>query len=274
MSHALRIQAITLPVHDLAAVEKFYRWTLRLKPAPERGPEHAHILGWGREDRVRLIDADAAPGAEQAITLRLPAMAVEELVQWCALRGLEPVALTVSPHDAEQLANLLPDVPLETFGEPESQNLSLVTVRGWADQRVELLFPLPRKVLTPRKQMGPFWWSSGDWSGLENPGLLGVTWGAPDIASGRRFCESLGIRPIDAEDANASHLCIGDQQFILEEREPAGITGLALVVPDGEIGVVKRTLEHLGADFRHADNRLITRDPTGRVVFVRGSRVR
>ena len=74
MPAALRLQGITLPVPDLAAAEKFYRWVLAMKEAAEESESGEAALGWGKEDRVRLLDASVFPGAREAISLRMEAI--------------------------------------------------------------------------------------------------------------------------------------------------------------------------------------------------------
>src|SRR5918996_1588026 len=60
MPAAPRLQGITLPVPDLAAAEKFYRWVLAMKEAAEASAPGEAALGWGKEDRVRLVDVLAS----------------------------------------------------------------------------------------------------------------------------------------------------------------------------------------------------------------------
>lgn len=273
MTGALRLQGVTLPVPDLEEAERFYRWSFRLEPGGEPVSADVRLLGWGGgEDRVRLVETGGSRRAEEALTLRMPAMSCAEAVRWCMDRGLEPVELTVSPSESESAHELLPEVPLQTFQEPQAQNLSQITVRGWAGQRVELVFPLPGEVLARRKQLERFWWRSGDWSGLETPGLLGVTLAGPDRAAGLRFCEGLGITPLDADEAGAGPLRVGDHQLILEEAASAAITSLAFLLSQAKLGEVARTLKHLGAEFRELGNRVIARDPAGRIVLAQGVR--
>lgn len=268
MTGALRLQAVALPVPDVAEAERFYRWSFRLEPAggPE-GPEP--VLGWGGgEDRVRLLDGTAVPAPEEAVALRMPAMAAGDAIGWCSARGLEVLDARVSPGDREESAALLPGKPIATFEAPEALNLSCFAVRGWGDLRVELVFPLPAELVVTRGLLDRFWWRSGDWSGLETPGLLGVTWGGADLAAGRRFSEKLGIVPLDPGEPGP--LRLGDHQIVLEEGGDRRLPALALVMPRASLGEVKRTLVHLGAGVREAGNRLATRDPAGRVVLVLG----
>src|SRR5688500_16317559 len=87
MPVALRLQGITLPVPDLAAAEKFYRWVLAMKEAAEESDPGEARLGWGKEDRVRLVDATAGPAAREAISLRMEALDPPAMAAWLADRG-------------------------------------------------------------------------------------------------------------------------------------------------------------------------------------------
>jgi hypothetical protein len=147
-----------------------------------------------------------------------------------------------------------------------------VTARGWADLALELSFPVPGADLGRRRAAGPFLRRSDDWSGLETPGLLGATLAGPDLPAGRAFWQRLGARPLEEGDAEQGPLRLGDQQLILEERERPAISGIALLIREASLGEVSRTLSHLRAEFRHSGNRLLARDPDGRVVFVQGVR--
>lgn len=267
----LRLQSMALPVRDLAAVARFYRWALQLKGAPEEDGAGAVGLAWGHEDRIRLLDLDAAPDAEAAVTLRMPAIEPAAAAEWCVERNLTPVAVAVAPHDAARAAELWPEVPVTEVADPAGQNVTTLSVRGPAGPRIDLGFPLPKELLTPRNQMGPFYWKSRDWSGLEIPGLLGVTTRVPDRAAFREFCAALGLAPMEPGD-EAAPLLAGDHQWIVEEGEPAGLMGLAVVLSASRIPDFKRTLEHLEADHRLDGNRLLTVDPAGRVILLTGVR--
>ena len=270
MAVPLRLQAVTLPVPDLDGADPFYRWTFRLEPAPEPAPPGALVLGWGREDRVRLV-TPTAPESE-SLSLRMPVMSLEDAVAWCRERELEPLAVTGPGPDAEAAARLLPGVAFETIENPRLLNHFRLAVRGWADLRLDLVFFLPKPVLELRGLSGPFLWRSEDWQGLETPGLLGVTVSGPDVAAGRDFWRRIGASPLDGEASEAGPLRVGDHQIILEERERAGVVGLAMLVGAAKLAEVTRTLAHLQAEFRQAGNRLLARDPAGRVVLVQGVR--
>jgi catechol 2,3-dioxygenase-like lactoylglutathione lyase family enzyme len=274
MIGALRLQAITVPVPDLEEAERFYRWTFRLESRDQSATSHVRVLGWGAgEDRVRLVHASATSRADEAISLRMTALSLEDALHWCRDHDFELVEVTTTPHDRERAAASAPGVPLAVFEAREAHNLSRFTVRAWAGLHVELIFPLPREILAQRGLEQRFSWRSEDWSGLETPGLLGVTLSGTDVAAGRRFFRNLGIEaidPADSEAASGGPLRIGDQQIVLEKRETAGIQALALVVSQARLDEVKRTLKHLGGEFREAGNRVLARDPAGRVVFVQG----
>jgi hypothetical protein len=270
MAAPLRLQAVTLPVPDLEGADPFYRWTFRLEPAPEPAPPGALVLGWGREDRVRLV-TPAGPETE-SLSLRMPAMSLEDAVAWCRECRLEPLAVAGPGPDAEAAARLLPEAAVETVENPRLSNHFRLAARGWADLRLDLAFFLPRSVLELRGSNGPFLWRSEDWQGLETPGLLGVTLGGPNAEEGRNFWRRIGASPLDGEAGEAGPLRVGDHQIILEERERAGVVGLAMLVGAAKLAEVTRTLAHLHVEFRQAGNRLLARDPAGRVVLVQGVR--
>ncbi len=271
MAAPLRLQAVALPVPDLEAADPFYRWTFRLEPAPEAAPVGTLVLGWGREDRVRLV---AQGGPETAgLSLRMPALALEDALAWCRERELEPFAIAGPGPDAEAAAGLVPGAAIEVVEDPRQLNQLRLAVRGWADLRLELVFFLPKSLLALRGQAGPFLWRSEDWHGLETPGLLGVTLSGPDVESGRSFWQRIGARPLEEEGGSHSGpLRVGDHQIILEERERPGVVGLAVLVGEAKLGEVTRTLAHLRVEFRQAGNRLLARDPAGRAVLVQGVR--
>jgi hypothetical protein len=271
MAAPLRLQAVTLQVPDLAAADPFYRWTFRLEPAPEPMPSGVLVLGWGREDRVRLVTPDGPPPA--SLSLRMPAMAPEDAVGWCRERELEIRGAWSPVADAALLRRLLPGTAVEGNEHPRLLNHFRLIVQGWADLPLELVFFLPKQVLELRGLRGPFLWRSEEWQGLETPGLLGVTLSGPDLASGRELLRRIGATPLDGEGGgDTGPLRIGDHQVILEERESSGVVGLAMLVGEGKLGEVTRTLSHLKVEFRQAGNRLLARDPSGRVVLVQGVR--
>jgi hypothetical protein len=270
MAAPLRLQAVAIPVPDLAAADPFYRWTFRLEPAAEAAPAGTLVLGWGKEDRMRLV----APGGHDAegVWLRMPAMAFEDALAWCRERALEPLAMAGPRPDAEAAASLLPNAAIEVVEDPRLLNQLRLAVAGWADLRLELVFFLPKSLLELRGQRGPFLWRA-DWQGLETPGLLGVTLSGPNVGSGRSFWRRIGARPLDEEaEGDSGPLRVGDHQIILEERERPGVVGFALLVREAKLGEVTRTLTHLHVEFRQAGNRLLARDPAGRAVLVQGVR--
>lgn len=270
MAGPLRLQSITLTAPDPSSVARFYRWVLQLKVAPERTEPDAHELGWGNEDRVRVVGSGPGDKPGEAVTLRMPAMPIEAVAEWCAERGIEPAAAIVSPADVEAARAGWPGVSLAVTDDEAARNLTHLVVRGPAGERVELVFPLPKEVLIPRRQMGPFYWRSRDWQGLEVPGLLGVTSGAPDLAAMRAFLVRLGIGPLDDDVGPGGPLGLGEHQWVVESRERPGITGFAVVVQARRINDLRRTLDRLKADYRHEGNRLLAADPAGRFVLVNG----
>jgi hypothetical protein len=270
MPSPLRLQAVALPVSDLGAADPFYRWTFRLELAPETSPAGTLALGWGREDRVLLVGPEAGDGA--SLTLRMPSMTPEEALAWCAERALEPSAVAGPRADVDLAAERLTGVAIQAVEDPRLLNVFRLTVRGWGSAHVELAFAIPGTVLARRGQTGPFLWRGEDWQGLETPGLLGVTLAGPDVEAGRAFWRRIGARPLDEAADPSGPLRVGDHQVVLAEREPAGLRGVALLVSEAKLGEVARTLSHLKVEFRQAGNRVLARDPDGRVVFVQGVR--
>ncbi|MBW3661036.1 MAG: hypothetical protein KY397_05310 [Gemmatimonadetes bacterium] len=268
MSDALRLQALTLPVGELAPVDKFYRWALAMKPAEEAG-DAARALGWGHEDRLRLVDAAADPDAEEGVTLRLSTRPLEGLVDWLAERGLSPASARVPPEDADAARAAWPGADVFVLDDDVEANRLLVSVRGPDEPRLDLFAPLPKETLVARKRMGPFTWKTKDWKGLEVPGLLGVELGSPEPGRLTDFLESVGLEPGPGEEPDAP-LAAGDHQVRIAEREPAGIYGLAVVVGESRVKDIARTLETLEAEYRHEKNRILAADPAGRVLLVHG----
>lgn len=274
MSAPLRIQALSLPVGDLAPVEKFCRWALGMKPAEGERPDFVAELGWGNEDRVRVVDASVARearGAEpdEAVVLRLPAAPVGEVAAWLRERALAPEAAAVSPEDEDAARQAWPEADVAVVEEAAARNRLVVSVRGPSEPRVDLFFPLPAETVARRGLVGPFHWRSREWRGLEVPGLLGVTTGTPDTSAARDFLARLGaVEPEEGEGP----LAIGDHQWIVEERDPPGVYGYAVVVRAERVRDLARTMEHLGVDHRLEDHRLVAADPAGRIVLVHGVR--
>jgi catechol 2,3-dioxygenase-like lactoylglutathione lyase family enzyme len=262
----LRILGVTLPVPDLAAADKFYRWVLAMKTAEEAVRPGTVALGWGREDRIVLADAAAGDAAE-AITLRLPAMAVADAAGWLAERGLAPARAIVPPADEPEARAAWPEAAIEVAADPGTHNRLLLSVHGPVEPRLDFHVALPAAVVAGRGSIGPFHWRSEDRADLEIPGILGVTTGAPDAALARGFLARLGIAPIEGDDGP---LGVGDHQWIVEERETAGLYGVAVVFQAGRIMDLVRTLERLGARYRHDGNRILAADPAGRLLLVHG----
>ncbi|HUP19356.1 MAG TPA: hypothetical protein VM778_05310, partial [Gemmatimonadota bacterium] len=161
-----------------------------------------------------------------------------------------------------------PAAPIERIESDELANRVIVSIEGPAPPRVDLFFPVPRETVVARGGMGPFLWRSGDRKGLEIPGLLGVTTGAPEPAAQRDFLLRLGLREMEP----GGPLAVGDHQWVLEERDPPGIYGWAATVSDAKVKDLARTMGHLGADHRLDGNRLVAADPAGRVILVHGVR--
>ena len=173
MPSALRLQAVTLPVPDLAAAEKFYRWVLATKEAAEEPVEGAVSLAWGKEDRVRLVDA-SGPGAREAIELRMEAGEPAATVAWLAERGLHPSRILAFEADAAEMRATWPEAELLLDPDPAGSNRFVVSIEAPAEVRVDLHVPFPASTVVERGRHGPFYRRSKDWHGLENPGLLGV----------------------------------------------------------------------------------------------------
>ncbi len=266
MPAPLRILGVTLPVPDLAAAEKFYRWVLATKTAEEAMPAGVNALGWGKEDRIVLVDA-ASETAEEAVTLRLPAMTIEDAVKWLAERELAPARAIVPPADEAAARAAWPDASVEIATDPAMHNRLLLSVQGPVEPRIDFHVALPPSVVAGRGSIGPFHWRSEDRGDLEIPGILGVTSGAPDTAAARAFLARIGIRPIEG---NGGPLGVGDHQWIVEEREAAGLYGVAVVIQAPRILDLVRTLERLGARYRHDGNRILAVDPAGRLLLVHG----
>ena len=269
MSAPLRLQALVLPVGSVPPVEKLYRWSLGMKPAEEG----EGWLGWGSEDRIRLVDAPAAlaaglPEPEEAVVLRMPGMPLPEAAAWLAGRELAPVAAAVPPADEAAARDAWPGTAIERVESPELANRVIVSVRGPTPPRIDLFFPVPRETVVARGGMGPFLWRSGDRKGLEIPGLLGVTTGTPGPAAQRDFLTRLGLTEMEP----GGPLAIGDHQWVVEERDPPGIYGWAAAVSDAKVKDLARTMGHLGAEHRLDGNRLVAADPAGRVILVHGVR--
>ena len=272
MPDALRLQGITLPVPDLAAAEKFYRWVLAMKEAAEESEPGEAALGWGKEDRVRLVDAAANPGAREAISLRLGALDPPAMADWLADRGLAPRRAVASDGDVTQMREIWPDAEVIGDADPADSNRYVLSLESPADVRVDLHVPLPSATLVARGRHGPFYRRTKDWRGLENPGILGVTIGAADPAALAEFLASLEILPMaDSGDPDAP-LLAGDHQLRIERREPAGIYGAAFIVAASRLPDLVRTLDRFGVQHRLDRNHLLAVDPAGRIMAVNGVR--
>ena len=281
MPRALRLQALTLPVPDLAAAEKFYRWVLAMKASAEDPVDLAVSLGWGKEDRIRLVDA-AVPDAREAFELRMEASTPEETAGWLSECGFVPARLVAAAGDEDELGALWPGAPLDVDTDPAGSNRFVVSLEAPADVRVDLHVPLPAASVVERGRHGPFYRRSKDWTGLENPGLLGVTLGAADPRRLISFLERLGIERMSEGDALFDEpgsaaagdlpLLAGDHQIRIEEREPPGIYGAACVVAASRLPDLVRTLERFGVRHRHERNHLLAVDPAGRILAVNGVR--
>ena len=143
--------------------------------------------------------------------------------------------------------------------------------------RVDLHVPFPAATVVERGRHGPFYRRSKEWSGLENPGLLGVTLGAGDPRALSEFLGLLGVARMkvaegDAATGQDSPLLAGDHQLRLERREPPGIYGAAYVVAAARLPDLVRTLERFGAQHRLDRNHLLAVDPAGRILAVNGVR--
>src|SRR5688500_17470458 len=155
MPAALRLQGITLPVPDLAAAEKFYRWVLAMKEAAEEpGPGEA-ALGWGKEDRVRLVDASAVPGAREALSLRMEAQEPSAMAGWLAARGLSPRWVVAFEGDVAQMRDMWPDAEVANEPDPADSNRYVLSLESPADVRFDLHVPLPPAAVVARGRHGP-----------------------------------------------------------------------------------------------------------------------
>ncbi|HJU86481.1 MAG TPA: VOC family protein [Gemmatimonadota bacterium] len=272
MPAALRLQGMTLPVPVLAAAEKFYRWVLAMKEAAEESEPGEAVLGWGREDRVRLVDPTAIPGARESISLRVEGLDPPEMASWLADRGLVPRRVEAFPEDVAELRDAWPDAEVSVDPDPADSNRYVLSLESPADVRVDLHVPIPSTAVVARGRHGPFYRRTKDWRGLENPGILGVTLGATDPAALADFLGALEIRGMaDASDPDAP-LLAGDHQFRIERREPAGIYGAAFVVAAARLPDLVRTLERFGVQHRLDRNHLLAVDPAGRILAVNGVR--
>lgn len=279
MSSALRLQAVTLPVPDLPAAEKFYRWVLGMKASAENPVGGTASLGWGKEDRVILVDAAADPETREVIEIRIEAGEPSETAAWLVGLGLSPTRVVAFPDDADEIRAAWPDAELVPDDDPAGSNRYVVSLDTPADARIDLHVPLPAATVVARNRHGPFYRRTKAWTGLENPGLLGVTLGAADTAGLAGFLESLGIGPMisDPASGNAARetdppLLAGDHQIRVEAREPPGIYGTAFVVAASRLPDLVRTLERFEAPHRHDRNHLLAVDPAGRIVAVNGVR--
>jgi catechol 2,3-dioxygenase-like lactoylglutathione lyase family enzyme len=272
MPAALRLQGITLPVPDLAAAEKFYRWVLAMKEAAEESDPGEAALGWGKEDRVHLVDATANPGAREAISLRMEALDPPVIAGWLADRGLIPQRVMAFDGDVAQMRETWPDAEVTADPDPADSNRYVLSLESPADVRLDLHVPLPAAQVVARGRHGPFYRRTKDWRGLENPGILGVTLGVGDPVGLVAFLDALEIRTMgDSGDADAP-LLAGDHQFRIECREPAGIYGAAFVVAASRLPDLVRTLERFGVQHRLDRNHLLAVDPAGRILAVNGVR--
>lgn len=265
---ALRLAAITLTAPDLRESERFYRWCLDLKPE-EAAAGDRRDLSWGREDRILLAKPDG-PGGEESLRLRMPAGGLGEVDAWCRETGLDPEAVRVPPEDEEGAREAWPGRSVEVETDAGAANRIELRVRAPGGLLVELAFPLPPEVVVRRGRMGPFAMRSGDRSGLEIPGLLGVRTGVRDPDALRRFVTGLGVRPMS--EGVDEPLVVGDHQWIVEARETPGIYGLAVVVSAARLGAVQRTLAHMEVEHRLDGQRLLAVDPGGRIVLIHGLR--
>lgn len=272
MPAALRLQGITLPVPDLAAAEKFYRWVLAMKEAAEESSPGEAALGWGREDRVRLVDATAVTGAREAISLRMESLDPPMMASRLRERGLAPRRVVAFEGDVAEMRDTWPDAEVSGEPDPADSNRYVLSIESPADVRFDLHVPLPSATAVARGRHGPFYRRTKDWRGLENPGILGVTIGAVDPAALAGFFAALEIRTMgDSSDADAP-LLAGDHQLRIERREPPGIYGAAFVVAASRLPDLVRTLERFGVQHRLDRNHLLAVDPAGRILAVNGVR--
>ncbi|HKY60380.1 MAG TPA: VOC family protein [Gemmatimonadota bacterium] len=265
---ALRLAALTLTAPDLRESERFYRWCLDLKPDGENTGDRRE-LSWGREDRVLLARPDG-PAGEEALRLRMPAGPLDEVAGWCRETGLDPETVRVPPEDEAAARQAWPSHPVEIQADDRAANRIDLRVRAPGGLVLELVFPLPAPALVERGRRGPFSMRSGDRSGLEIPGLLGVRTGVPDPGALREFAAGLGARPMS--DAEFEPLAVGDHQWIVEGRESPGVYGFAVVVSAARLGAVERTLAHMEVEHRLDGQRLLTVDPGGRIILIHGLR--
>lgn len=278
MPRALRLQAVTLPVPDLAAAEKFYRWVLAMKASAEDPNEGEASLGWGKEDRVRLV----AASEREAIEFRTEAAEPADLATWLEERGIPPTRVVAFTDDEAALRDVWSQVTIELDTDPAVSNRYVVSIETPVDVRLDLHVPLPSSTVIERGRHGPFYRRSKDWSGLENPGLLGLTLGARDVRALAGFVEALGIGKMARESAGSSAegegpqaelpYLVGDHQIRVEERDPPGIYGAAFVVAAARLPDLVRTLERFGVQHRHERNHLLAVDPAGRILVVNGVR--
>jgi hypothetical protein len=247
-----------------------------MKESPEEPAEGVASLGWGKEDRVRLVEAKA-PGAREAIELRVEDGEAGGIAAWLAERDLIPVKVLAFEGDAAEMRDAWPDAELLLDRDPAGSNRFVVSIEAPADVRVDLHVPFPAGTVVERGRHGPFYRRSKGWSGLENPGLLGVTLGAGDPRALEGFLEMLGMSRMTeaAEDRSAGEdppFLAGDHQLRIERREPPGIYGAAYVVAAARLPDLLRTLERFGAQHRLDRNHLLAVDPAGRVLAVNGVR--
>lgn len=273
MPRALRLHAVTLPVPDLAAAEKFYRWVLGMKASAEDVEEGIVSLGWGKEDRVILADAEAKAGAREAIGIRIEAEEPVEFAARLAEAGLIPTRVVAHHDDIDEMGEVWPKAELLPEEDPAWANRYVVGLEAPADTRVDLHVPFPAATVVTRGRQGPFYRRTKEWQGLENPGLLGVTLGATAVAELDAFFESLGIAPMSAEAAESdAPLLVGDHQVRIERRDPPGLYGTAFVVAASRLPDLVRTLERFGAPHKLEKNHLLAVDPAGRILAVNGVR--
>jgi catechol 2,3-dioxygenase-like lactoylglutathione lyase family enzyme len=272
MPAALRLQRVTLPVPDLAAAEKFYRWVLAMKEAAAETDPGEAVLGWGREDRVHLVDAAAIPGARESLSLRMEGLEPAAMARRLADRGLGPSRVVAFEEDVAEMHAAWPDAEVAVDPDPADSNRYVLSLESPADVRVDLHVPFPSASVVARGRHGPFYRRTKDWRGLENPGILGVTLGAADPPALAGFLAALGIRAMaDASDPDAP-LLAGDHQLRIERREPSGIYGAAFVVAAARLPDLVRTLERFGVQHRLDRNHLLAVDPAGRILAVNGVR--
>ena len=278
MPRTLRLQAVTLPVPDIAAAEKFYRWVLAMKASAEDPIEGMASLGWGKEDRVRLV----AASEREAIELRMEAAEPAALATWLAEHGFQPTRVVAFADDEVALRDVWPQVTVDLDADHAVSNRYVVSIETPVDVRLDLHVPLPSSTVVERGRHGPFYRRSKDWSGLENPGLLGLTLGTRAVRALAGFLETLGIGKMAREQTGSGAegegpqgelpYLVGDHQIRVEERDPPGIYGAAFVVAAARLPDLVRTLERFGVQHRHERNHLLAVDPAGRILVVNGVR--